>query len=250
MDIVKDVAVTSRIERKFYLPPGRVDLAYAVLRQVCRTDPDYPEGRVNSLYFDTLDLDSYSASESGDWERHKVRLRWYGDIDALAASTVFLELKSKRGQSTTKQRRSFIVPAERLHAGRLHKGAIGRRALVDTLTGMGQHDGPRLRPIVVISYRRKRLVDLLSGVRVSLDSEITSTLISKEIGMASFHIRLPGDVLEIKGPYGDLPQSLRRIGLLGTGWSRYSKYCQCLGAHLFETDSVGGRWPSGMWTGT
>ena len=104
----------ARIERKFYLPPGRVDLAYAVLRQVCRKDPDYAEGRVTSLYFDTVELDSYSDSESGDWERHKVRLRWYGEIDDAPLTTGFLERKAKRGLSTTKQRRTFSVAAERL----------------------------------------------------------------------------------------------------------------------------------------
>ena len=91
---------------------------------------------------------------------------------------------------------------------------------------------------------------MLSGVRVSLDSEITSTLVSMEICAGAFDVRLPGAVVEVKGSYMELPPSLRRIRLLDIGWGMFSKHCQCLGAHLFESESVGGRWPSGIWPGS
>ena len=247
MDAAKNTASAPRVERKFYLPPGRVDLAYAALRQACRADASYPEGRVTSLYFDTFDLESYYASASGDWERHKVRLRWYGEGDEETSAAVFLERKTRQGMSSTKQRRMFSAPAERLRQARLSTGVIDRRTLVDTLAEMGHHAGERLRPIVAVSYRRRRLVEMLTGVRVSIDSEITSTLVAEDIGAGAFDVRLPGGVLEVKGPDTELPPSLRRIGMLDTGWSRFSKYCQCLGTHLFETEAVGGRWPSGVW---
>ena len=250
MDVARDAAAATRVERKFYLPPGSVDLAYAVLRQVCRADPEYPEGRVTSLYFDTPELDSYTASASGEWERHKVRLRWYDDAADGGSAVVFLERKTRRGLAATKQRRMFGAPAERLRPDRLSEGVVDRRALVDTLAEMGHHAGARLRPVVAVSYRRKRLVDMLSGVRVSLDSEIASTLVARDIGAGAFDVRLPGGVVEVKGPDVELPASLRRLRLLDTSWSRYSKYCQCLGAHLFETEAVGGRWPSGVWPET
>ena len=249
MDVARYGAAATRVERKFYMPPGRSDLAYAVLRQVCRNDPGYPAGRVTSLYFDTPDLDSYADSASGEWERHKVRLRWYDDAVDGAAATVFLERKTRRGLSATKHRRMFAVPAGRLRPDRLSEGVIDRRALVDTLAEMGHHAAERLRPIVAVSYRRRRLVDMLSGVRVSLDSEIASTLIARDVGAGAFDVRLPGGVVEVKGTDMELPASLRRIGMLDTGWSRFSKYCQCLGAHLFETEAVGGLWPSGVWAG-
>ena len=240
---------SARIERKFYFPPGRVDLAYATLRHVCRNDSDYPEGRVSSLYFDTVELDCYSASGAGEWERHKVRLRWYGKIDSVPSAVVFLERKTKQGFSTTRQRRTFSVAAERLSPGRLHEGAIDRRAFVDALTEMGHREAARLRPILAVTYRRRRLVDMLSGVRISLDSEITSTLVSRETSAGAFDVRLPGAVVEVKGSDMALPPSLRQMRLLDAGWGRFSKYCQCLGAHLFETEPVGGRWPSGLCAG-
>ena len=246
-----EMSTGRRFERKFYLLPGRVELAYAVLRHVCRADRDYPEGRVNSLYFDTQDLNSYSASASGDWERYKVRVRWYGEADEDSQTVpVFLERKSKRGFSVAKQRRLFTVPADHLRPDRLREGILDRHALVDTLAEMGHHaDGP-LQPIVAVSYRRRRLSEMLTGVRVSLDSEIRSALVARQIASGQPEIRLPGGVVEVKGPTMDLPPTLQRIRLLDTGWSRFSKYCHCLGLHLSETEAVGGPWPSGLLAGT
>ena len=166
---------------------------------------------MTSLYFDTPELDSYADSASGEWERHKVRLRWYDDAADGAAAVVFLERKTRRGLSTTKHRRPFSVPADRLRPDRLSGGVIDRRALVDTLAEMGHHAGARLRPVVAVSYRRRRLVDMVSGVRVSLDSEIASTLVARDIGAGAFDVRLPGGVVEVKGPDMELPASLRRL---------------------------------------
>ncbi len=241
----------SRVERKFYLLPEKVELAYALLRQVCRADSDYPEGLVTSLYFDTTELDSYSASASGEWERHKVRLRWYGDVNGEVTTVpVFLERKTKRGFSAVKQRRMLTVPAERLRPEGLSEGTVGKHEFVDTLAEMGHYSDLPLLPILAVSYRRRRLSDMLSGVRVSVDSEITSRMVASEISSGSPGISLSGGVVEVKGPSVDLPESLRRIRLLDTGWSRFSKYCNCLGAHLSETEAVGGRWPSGLLAGT
>ena len=65
-----------RFERKFFILPRNIGFAYALLRQICRPDGEYPEGQVNSLYFDTPDLDQYVRSAAGDFKKDKVRLRW------------------------------------------------------------------------------------------------------------------------------------------------------------------------------
>jgi len=65
-----------RIERKFFIFPKNIGFAHTLLRQVCRPDSEYPEGLVNSLYFDTPDLDQYTRSSSGEFRKDKVRIRW------------------------------------------------------------------------------------------------------------------------------------------------------------------------------
>jgi hypothetical protein len=64
-----------RFERKFYLVPKKVGLAYGLLRQICFMDSKYPSEQINSLYFDTADLDQYARSLSGDFQKDKVRIR-------------------------------------------------------------------------------------------------------------------------------------------------------------------------------
>jgi hypothetical protein len=54
----------------------------------------YPPRRVNSLYLDTPGLHSFGENVNGLSERHKLRLRWYGeDVREIAP---LLELKGKR----------------------------------------------------------------------------------------------------------------------------------------------------------
>ena len=73
--------LSQRIERKFFVLPRNVELAYALLRQFCRLDSEYPNEQINSLYFDTEDLDEHVKSSSGDFRKNKVRIRWYHTLD-------------------------------------------------------------------------------------------------------------------------------------------------------------------------
>ena len=83
-------------------------------------------GQVNSLYFDTPDLDQHQRSDSGEFNKDKIRIRWYGEeYDPHRAderrprptgrSAVWLERKSRGGFASTKQRTCLDVPA--LQAG-------------------------------------------------------------------------------------------------------------------------------------
>ena len=68
-----------RIERKFFVLPKNIGLAYGLLQHVCRLDSEYPSEQINSLYFDTADLNQHEKSSSGDYRKDKVRIRWYGE---------------------------------------------------------------------------------------------------------------------------------------------------------------------------
>jgi hypothetical protein len=48
-----------RFERKFYLTPGQVGFAYGLLHHICLAANEYPSEQINSLYFDTADLDQH-----------------------------------------------------------------------------------------------------------------------------------------------------------------------------------------------
>ena len=150
---------TQRLEQKFFVSPGNIGFAYTLLRQVCRPDREYPEGQVNSLYFDTPDLDQYMRSVSGEFKKDKVRIRWYNEIrSSQRLAPVFLELKSRQGFASRKQRQRFIVSAQYLEPPHLSAGIVDKTILVDTLAVFGHYPELPLRPIIVISYRNTSIV--------------------------------------------------------------------------------------------
>ncbi|KGG00272.1 hypothetical protein EU98_1804 [Prochlorococcus marinus str. MIT 9314] len=59
----------------------------------------YKERKVNSIYLDNFDYESYNDSVSGIMTRNKVRIRWYGENNLIKPS---LEIKSKNGDVGSK----------------------------------------------------------------------------------------------------------------------------------------------------
>ena len=86
-----------RYERKFFISGLKkediefmVKLHPAIFREI------YHERTVNNLYFDSYEMKSYLDNVSGNSQRAKVRIRWYGDLFGIIEKPV-LEVKIKRG---------------------------------------------------------------------------------------------------------------------------------------------------------
>lgn len=237
---------TQRFERKFFVLPRNTGFAFTLLRHVCRPDREYPEGRINSLYFDTPDLEQYTRSESGEFNKDKVRIRWYGEIkNSQEMNHIFLELKSRQGFASSKQRQRFTVSPQTLKQPHLSGGIIDKTTIVDALARFGHYPKLSLKPIIVISYRRYRFNEISTGIRVSLDYNIRSTVVVPGLGRGERELRLQGGIIEVKGPTLELPETIRRIKVLDTDWSRFSKYGQCIDSHLSGPGTVARLWPSG-----
>jgi len=235
-----------RFERKFVVLPGKAGFAYAMLRQACRPDSQYPCDRINTLYFDTPDLEQYVKSASGDFKREKVRIRWYGEAGTLESMTpVYVELKSRRGFASAKQRCRLEVPAECLELARLGAGIVERTTLVDTLAGYGYFLEKPLWPVVVVSYWRYRFSEMMTGVRVCLDYDIRSSALFPGLAHREGGLPLPNGIVEVKGSGMEIPPALRRLRLLDTDWSRFSKYACCVESQISDPGTVGRLWPSG-----
>jgi hypothetical protein len=238
--------LAQRFERKFFIVPRNIGFAYTLLRQVCRPDSEYPEGLVNSLYFDTPDLEQYTKSSSGDFRKEKVRIRWYDRIEDYQDTVpVYLELKSRQGFASSKQRQKFLVPAQNLEINRLSAGIIDKSMLIDTLAGFGHYPEQPLQPVITISYWRYRFTEMMTGIRVCLDYGIRSTFVARQMGYGERNLHLQGGVIEVKGPTWDLPVTLRRMRILNTDWSRFSKYSHCIEAHLTHPGITARLWPPG-----
>ena len=235
-----------RFERKFFIVPKNIGFAYSLLRQFCRPDKEYPVSTVHSLYFDTVDLDQYNRSASGDFNKDKVRIRWY-DEESIENPTVpvFLELKTRHGFASSKQRERIVVPVEDIEKSNLIKGIVPKTVLNNTIAGFGHFPESPLRPVIKISYHRYRFTDMLTGTRVSLDSNIHSTVLTPELGHREHDLYLEGGVVEVKGLSIELPVTLRKMKILDTDWSRFSKYGSCIDSHLSDLGTVARFGPPG-----
>jgi hypothetical protein len=238
--------LTERFERKYYLAPAEFGFAYGLLRHICFVANEYPSEQINSLYFDTPDLDQYERSASGDFRKDKVRIRWYGeDAKSSVTQAIFIELKSKQGFATTKQRLELQVPAESLAPENLGKGIVPRTLLMGALARFGYFPFDMLQPLIKISYWRYRFSEVMTGQRVALDCHIRSTMIMPGLGNGEKELKLPGGVVEIKGRTIELPPTLRRMSMLHTDWTRFSKYSACIDSHTEVPGSMGWLSPSG-----
>jgi len=235
-----------RFERKFYLAPNKVNMANGLLKHLCLPDREFPSEQINSLYFDTVDLDQHERSTSGDSRKDKVRIRWYGkEGDLRGLQTIFVELKSKEAFASTKQRLTLRVPAKDLSLDSLRRGIIPWAMLYETLAGFDYFPPGQLLPVIKISYWRNRFTDMLSGQRVSLDFHIRSTMIMPEPGNGERELELEGGVIEIKGLTTELPPTLMKLRMLDIDWSRFSKYSACIDSHSEGIGMVGRLSPSG-----
>jgi len=113
------------------------------------------------------------------------------------------------------------------------------------MASFGHYLESPVRPIIIISYWRYRFTEIMTGVRVSLDCNIRSTVVDRSLGYTERELRLQGGVIEVKGHTMELPVTLRRMKLLDTDWSRFSKYSSCLDSHLAAPGTVARLWPPG-----
>jgi hypothetical protein len=235
-----------RIERKFFVPPAKIPFARSLLSHICSRDSKYPQGIINSLYFDTPDLDHFQKSDDGNYEREKIRIRWYDSPDNWEIMVpVYLELKAKRGFASKKRRRKILVPAERLIRIRANDTILNGNIISGTLSEFGYFSEKHLLPVILITYERFRFTEILTGTRLSFDWRISSSLTAPSLGHSRASLMLEGGIIEIKGPSMEIPESLRSISILGIDWTRFSKYTGCLESQMEKSGTVGRFWPSG-----
>lgn len=155
-------------EMKFVVDAAVADTIMAWAKQHLASDPHGGESddgyRVNSLYLDTPDFDTYHRRPG--FRRRKFRLRRYGN-----ESTIWLELKRKRNGLVRKRRvsvtetewsRQFQQPADLDW-----EGAWFRRRL----------DQRQLRPVCQVTYCRSARVgtSATGPIRLTIDRDLFAT---------------------------------------------------------------------------
>ncbi len=208
-------------EAKYLIRRPNLPFALAWLRARCRQPAEHAANRVFSLYFDTPAGEMLAAKANGDFRKLKVRLRWYGAVDADSGQPpVFIEAKGRRGATRTKQR--LLADAAHLLGPGVPDLHGLRRLIEQARPQLGLPAG--LEPVLSLSFRRQRFVAASSGARVNLDDEISA--IWRRPGCAArAAVRVLGQaVLEIKDTGREVPTELLPMVRWVARRGSFSKY--------------------------
>jgi hypothetical protein len=213
-------------ELKFVLPATRVDIAARLLGMLCKPDSQYPDADVWTIYYDSQGFESLDEKLNSDYLKTKIRVRWYSPPGGTGEGPVFLEAKQRVGNRRDKVRVLLPMAADTLASRRLSDPVFS--ALPDRLAAKGFLLGPDWHPMLALRYRRRRFVDVSTGARVSLDSEITAVGVNHRYLFARDLGPLPVAVVEVKGRAETLPGHLRPLITLGLRKQSMSKYAALL----------------------
>ena len=220
-------------EVKYVVPAARAASLALLVGRLLPPDPRFPVGVVESLYYDTSDLQLLGEKLASDYLKTKVRLRWYPET----TTPPLIELKRRRGSRRHKLRLATDLDVADVSSGPLSRPVL--MALPRLLRRSGVAIPETLVPVFVVRYRRRRWIVPGSGARVSLDTDITVPRVHRHLAPGR-RTPLPAAVLEVKGATPRLPARLASVAVLGPRRSSFSKYLACW-EHL-----IGGRGPDAL----
>jgi hypothetical protein len=216
----------SGFEIKYALPVSRAAAVAAWLDARCDPDPEYPEGHVRSLYFDTPGLRYLTEKVDGDFLKTKVRYRWYAPHEgAPAAGPVWLEIKQREALRRAKQRVRVETQAAAMDVA--DPAGIDPAPAITWMRARGLDAPESLRPTLAVAYQRSRWVDPITGTAVALDRAIQPRWVLGWSRPPTDALELRTAVVEFKGRDADLPAPLRGLLRFGCRQTSFSKYYRC-----------------------
>lgn len=160
----------NRYEIKFTLNELEVTQALSWLSQI-GARKKYEDRNVNSLYFDNLNHEAIKDNLAGITPRHKVRLRWYGDITSEALDPN-LEIKIRNGRLGSK----ILFPLTKI------KNLINTKSIYSLSENVFRElrrskfvhkaINSYLLPMLIAQYQRK-YYEIDNGIRITIDREIS-----------------------------------------------------------------------------
>ena len=213
-------------ERKFvsdFVDPRAV---HVLLRAWTLPDPRFPEGELESVYFDTPAFDAWRQKANGDATKRKVRLRWYHGPAPSGLRAAWLEVKDRIGSARDKARHRAECDAEWIENALLSDP--GWTALLERLAAdAGLPLGAGLFPVVSIRYRRSRFICPETGSRISLDHAIRCSRANDSMLPFAGPVNCPCTVVEAKSdhawnwPFGS---DLASMGFRMESFSKYGYF--------------------------
>lgn len=179
----------------------------------------YPPRQVNTIYFDSPDLDSYCDNLDGISRRRKLRLRWYGE-DLYPINAIF-EIKAKVHSVGEKFSVDVNFPAQQ----EANWSALLNRLEADLPDSLKPFRGLLHFPQVLNSYDRGYYEDS-HGTRLTIDTKLEACSIGKLTALRSREmLRIPlYSIAEFKFPIQEKPRVDALLKGLPVRPSKFSKY--------------------------
>ena len=162
----------------------------------------YNDRKINSIYFDTIELNFFHDGEEGTTPRKKIRYRWYGDKF------------NKNGNIEIKEKNTFFSQKQ------------GIKIKINSLDNIKEKIFSELKinliPTLLVSYKRKYFIDNKSN-RYTIDSSIFYTSLNRNFNKR-FSKKVDYSILEVKKSIDNL--EVNDASTFGPNITRYSKYCE------------------------
>lgn len=217
-----------RNELKYIINMRQKSIIASKLNRVCKRDvfsDAYGGYRIDSLYFDDYSKSALFDKLSGVHDRKKFRIRAYNG----SSDVIKLERKIKRQNVCLKE---SVLLSEREYYAILNRD-VGFLRYKNNPVAMDfylNYQNKRLRPKVVVDYRREAFIYPYGKVRITFDSALKAGVGFYDIfSDGNLISALPANllILEVKytGYFPDLIRNLIQINTLQ--WQASSKFAKC-----------------------
>lgn len=216
-------------EVKFVGDETLADRAIALMDSGCWPDPQYPVGRIHSIYFDSPDRKALAEKVDGDNLKQKVRIRWYERPAGAPGDEipVFIEIKHRLGSARRKHRHVATAPARWIRDVPLDDPSLPaflHRHAGNLEGGLPLHWAPS----ICISYERRRYLCPRTGSRIAVDRRIEANRVNEAWLPSVARIRLDRSLCEFKNAGGAPPPWAEALCRAGFRLRSFSKYGECM----------------------
>lgn len=187
----------------------------------------YPPRRVNNIYFDTADSDTFYDHVDGIGVRRKLRFRWYGESFAFQGGT--LEIKHKAARVGRKLTQRITCP---LDLAALDWAAVRRALLAQAEEGFCELL-PVVIPTLINHYRREYYVSADGKTRLTLDYDLRA--FCQHAAAPNIRYPVPPEevmLIEFKRGLEDEASFAALLAEFPQRVTRYSKYVDSFGSGL------------------
>lgn len=194
---------TLRHELKYYINYDVYHTLRKRLQTVIQMDENMPDEEgylVSSIYFDDMYHSALEEKVAGTRFRKKFRIRSY----ELNNQLIRLECKSKYNEYISKTSAKISLEEyQQIMSGNYDNLILRNEQVCKELFCYNRTK--RLKPVVVVEYRREAYISPLGNVRITFDKEISSSTGNLDMFATDYHTTkvLPDDIMVLEVKYDD-----------------------------------------------